>query len=487
MATDDSLGTRYEVRRQARGAEPPPKERPWRRRLIIGATVVVSLAAVIAAVWGWYAWAHVTAVTAELSTFVTQCSPETDGHLERLYVSEGDQVSPGQVLGKLKDAGPEAALAAARAELKLRQSRVAQAEQNVELVKARVRADLERAAGALDSAAARVDEARALLERRALEIEDEIRRAEALNGEAAARLARLKKGAREEEIGAAGARLAAARAQQALYELEVKQSEELVGEGIDSEYILQVRKTRLETQRNTVLEAELELKRLKAGPTEEEIVAAEQVLAARQAELALARAGRKQLDALKATLQIRRAELRQTKASRDQIEQTREPDQAFAEEAVKAARAELGRAEEAVKQRQADMDHTRIATQIAGVVTRIYPEVGEFCRTGETVILVARQGGDFWINAYVRERDAPLLGVGQPARIKVLAGSRDWIDGEVTQVSAHTQARDAAPEPGAAAAQRGQGQRVWVKLRPTEPLQEGLKHGMSARAVIRIR
>jgi multidrug resistance efflux pump len=229
------------------------------------------------------------------------------------------------------------------------------------------------------------------------------------------------------------------------------------------------------------------LKRLRAGPTKEEIIAAEQALAAREAELALTRAGRKELDALKAALAIRQGEKRQAEASLDQIKKTRQADVALAEETVEAARAELGRTQETVKQRQADLDDTRIVTQIAGVVTRIYPEVGEFCRTGETAILVARQSGDFWVNAYVRERDAPLIGVGQPARIKVLAGSRDWVEAEVTQVSAHTQARDAVPEPGAATGQRGQGQRVWVKLRPKEPLEEGLKHGMSARAVIRVR
>lgn len=486
MTTDDSLGTRYEVRRQARGAEPPPSEHPWRRRFIIGGIAVVVVAALVAAVWGWYAFTHVTAVTAELSTFVTQCSPETDGHLGELYVTEGDRVSSGQALGRLKDAGAQAVLAAARAEYALRQSQVAQAAANAELVKARVKADQERAGAAVEIAEARVEDAQALLERRTVEVEEEVRRADALKKEAAARLARLKMGAREEDMEAAQARLAAARAQHALYQLEVRQSEELVGEGIDSEYILQVRKTRLETQRNAVLEAELELKRLKAGPTKEEIVAAEQALAARQADLALARAGRRQLAALEATLAIRRAELVQARASLEQARASR-ANVALAQEAVKAAKAQRDMAAESVKQRQADLDDTRIVTEIAGVVTRIYPEVGEFCRTGETAILVARQGGDFWVNAWVRERDAPLVGVGQPARIKVLAGSRDWVEAEVTQVSAHTQARDATPDATAPTGGRTQGQRVWVKLRPTEPLEEGLKHGMSARAVIRVR
>ncbi len=105
-------------------------------------------------------------------------------------------------------------------------------------------------------------------------------------------------------------------------------------------------------------------------------------------------------------------------------------------------------------------------------------------KDSRAVVLVADDSRGFWLNAYVSEKDAPLVGVGQPARIRMLAGPRRYIDAEVTQIGEHTQSQDVGVTGGT---QSVQGESVWVKIRPKETLPPGLKHGMTARAVIKIR
>jgi len=317
---------------------------------------------------------------------------------------------------------------------------------------------------------------------REAKLAEEIRRAEAERDEARAWLTRLQKGTRREEVEAAQARLEAAKALAVLYELEVRQSEQLAVEGIDSQYILETKKTRLTTQQKAVREAELELERLKAGPTEEEIEAARQLVAAREAALALARAASKEVDNLKAELGIRKAEQSQAEAELRSTEARRvEVDLAAAR--VSAAEAALGTAKSNLAARREDMV---IRSTVAGTIVRTFDRVGETCRRGVTTIQVTEDAKGRWITAYVREKDALYVQEGQPTRIKLASGER--MDAEVEAVGLATSSLDRQrSDPLEEAEQTSTPELVRVRLKLKEPIGSNPPPGMSARVVIRIR
>jgi len=218
-------------------------------------------------------------------------------------------------------------------------------------------------------------------------VAEEVRHAQAQCEEARAKLENILKAPRSEDVEAARVRLATARALAALYELEVTQSEQLVGEGIDSEHILEVKKTQLLTQQNRVREAELELAQIEAGPTEEEIEVARQVLAARQAALALARAGQMEVVRLEAELELQNALLRQAEAELARAE-AQMVEIELAKEQLKAAAAELQKAEATVAAQRAAIKGMSITCPVDGTVIRTFVREGEVCRKGLPIILV---------------------------------------------------------------------------------------------------
>ena len=450
MSDELSHQAAYEVRRQARGAEPPPKERKWVRRVVLIGGSVLSLAMLSVGVWVWYSVTHVRCVNAQVNAGVLEVSPKVSGDVAELYVKEDEKVTEGQLLAKLDDSVQQAALEMAQADLAIRES------------------EMEGAKAAADVARAELAAAQSDLEMRKAKLTQEVRQAKAQEKEAAARLEDLKKGAREEDIKSAEARLEAAKALLDLNEQEVQQSEELVKEGIDSAHVLAVRKTQLATQRMIVRQAELELERLKAGPREEQIQASEQVLAARQAAVDLTELGQKEVENLTHQVAVKQAEV------------------GAAEAAVAQASAQVDRARKQLEGRQTDVDNCRLYSPVAGVVTRCYQDPGEFAREGVASILVQEEGYGYTIDAWVRQRDVWLVQAGQPARVKIMTGRRPWIDGTVTRISAHTQSRD--QNPGAFAASGAQASPIWVKIRLNQDqLPEGIRHGMLAKAVIKVR
>lgn len=482
MATEDTLGARYDMRRRARGAEPPPERHTWKRRLLLGATAVLLVIALGVGVWVWWAFTHVRAARASLWAAVIPLRSRVDARLTELLVRPHDKVEAGQELARLDDPQVRAALEGAEATLSLNRSLHKEALAQYQVTKAAVEAVVAVAREKLGVAQARVAQAEAAVALREARLAQEIRRAQAERDEAHAWLTRLQKGTRREEVEAAQARLESAEALAVLCELEVRQSEQLAVEGIDSQYILATKKTRLTTQQKAVREAELELERLKAGPTAEEIEAGAQVLEAREAALALSHAASKDVDNLKAELGIRKAELRQAEAELKSAE-AREVEKALAEERVNTAQAAVGTAEADLAARREDMV---IRSTVAGTVIRTFDRVGETCRSGVTTIQVTDDAKGRWIAAYVREKDAFYVREGQPARVKLASGER--VDAVVEAVGSATSSLDRQRgEPLDEAGQPSLPELVSVKLRPTEPIKSNPLPGMSARAVIRIR
>ena len=225
------------------------------------------------------------------------------------------------------------------------------------------------------------------------------------------------------------------------------------------------------------------LAQLQAGATSDEIEATTQVLAARDAELALGHAAGNQLEVLGAELAVRQAELHKAQAELKLAEASRLQVELVRQE-VEAAAAELRKAEAEVARRQAALEGMSIVSPVTGTVVRTFDRVGEVCRKGLPTILVADDSAGRWVEAFVREDDVHLVQVGQPARIEMVVGSRCYVDGTVKAVALSTHSLDREVS-DAGTARRGI-ELVWVKLVPVK-LEGNPLPGMSARATIKVR
>ncbi len=483
MATEDTLGARYQMRRQARGAEPPPERKIWRRRLIIGGVVTGVVVLLTVGIIVWYTLTHVHSVRASVAAAVIGVPAMVDARLAELCVEPLQHVTAGQELAKLDDPQVRAALEAAEATLALNESLCKQAEADCKLTNQKVENDLVSAQAALEAAKARVQQAEAALAMGESRLAEQVRQATAQRDEAAAQLTGLQKGAREEDVKTAQARLESARALCALYELEVRQSEQLVGEGIDSQYILETKKTQLTTQKKACEEAELQLLRLQNGATAEELDAAAQVKEAREAGLAMVCAGNKEVDNLKNDLVIRSAELRQAEAQLKQAE-TAQVQKELAAARLEAAQRAVTKAQQDVTARR---DALVLKSPVSGTVIGVFNRVGDTCRTNLEVLQVTDDSKGRWIAVEVREKDAFYVRPEQKARVKLASGER--IRAKVLEVGGATSSvrrlrgsPTGEPEPSGP-------ESVRVKLVPEAEgaLGNDAIPGMSARAVIRVR
>lgn len=486
MATENG-NAKYELRRQARGTDGARKRHSWKAWALLTVSVVVVLACAGVGAFLWFEFTCVRTATARVQSALVALSPEVDARLLELHVKENQRVEAGQLLARLDDTELRAALAAANATKLIKESQFAGAKAQAQLVEARSAAEVTMAEARVAVAEARVHSADVAIELRRATLGAEVQRATALSGETQSALARIRRGPREEEIQSAEARLATARTLLALYQIEVNQSEELVVGGIHSQYQLEERRTRLAMQQNTVREAELDLELLKTGSTAEEIQEAEHKVAAREADVSLAKSGAKDLDSLEAALQIRKAELEEAKAQLQQAE-ARRTEALIAAEQVRAAEAELHKAEAELNGREAALAGTEITSPVSGTVIRSFDNVGEMCRKGVPTILVTDDSRPRWVEGFVREEDAMKVSAGQRAHVKVPAGSGHYVAAVVEQVGLHTQSmnRDGSTLASQAMAY-GQPDRVWVKLRPEQPLAGNPVTGTTAKALIWVR
>lgn len=487
MADTEKPNQHYDLRRDSRGVEPEHVRSPWRARLAWWGGTALFLALILSA---WVIWRRVVTVHTlgcRVQAAVIQLSPEVDARLREVLVSETQSVTQGEVLARLDDTEIQASLAAVQALRSMRQSDHAQAQARERLAAARLQADIEAARAGVAMAQARLASIATELQSRQRRLPEEVRRAQAQHEREAAVQQRLEHGARPEEIEAAKARVASAQATLALCQIEVEQSRQLVQEGIDSQYIFEARKTRLETQRNTLRETELNLALLEAGATAEELAAARLLTEVRSAELAMARLGELDLADLRNQQQVREAELAEAEAVLRQVEARRE-ELAISQQQTLAAQAELQRAEAELRSREAALRDHEIRSPVDGVVIRILAKVGESCRRSVPLILVADTAVPRWVEGYVTEADAMHVDVGQAARVRIPANSFHAITARVSAIGLHTQSLDLGGDAGAMGATRfGQPDRVWVKLTPEAPLEPLAVTGTSARALIRVR
>jgi len=433
---DDTLGMTFDQRRKARGTEPLDPNGTWKRSLVITGSVLFCIVGAAVALWVYWALTYVGTMRAEVCGGVLVLSPDFDARLQGVSTLEGARVTAGLELARFDDSERKAALDAAVAGVTHRTNQH-------------------------EVALARVKSAEAELQLAKLRAFEEIRRATADLKSSQARLARLRKGARREDIEAAEARLASAKTVASLYELQLNQTRTLSDKGIESELDVEIMKTRLATQRNLVREAELELAKLRAGARPEEIEIATQEVAARTADLALARSSEDEQKRLELELHSRQAQLRQAKAEREAAEAT-------------------------VNIRRAALEKTIIRSPVSGTVVRVYYQPGEVVRKGEAFVEVADDTKGRWVEGFIAEEDAARVQEGQPADVEVGIDSGIYATGTVEQIGY------AAPTNGgrfrhfSEAGDYGRPTPIWVKVSLPE-LEKSPRPGTSASVLIHVR
>jgi len=487
MVAEDTqaLNVIYEARREARGPAPPPRRSRWRLRLAVLGIVLLLILLSVGGLYLQWTLTHAFTVQASVRAAVLDLSPDVDARLKTLSVTAGEKVRVGQELARLDDGQARAQLAAAEADRAIRASLHAQAGLRLQLVRARVAAEIALAQRRVVIAQAGLDAALAELALHRARLPAQVQRAQADRDAARAALKLLRQGTREQEVEAARLRLESERALEKLYATELTHTERLYEKKFDSLHNLEAARTKLLMQRNRVHEAALELARLEAGARPEEVEEAESTLAGLEAALALARTGEKQTALLEAAVVRRRAEVAQAQAELERA-RARTLEVALAEEQSRAAEAELRKAEAEVGRYRAALASLAIVSPVAGTVIRTFHRPGELCRRGEPLLMVADDSAGRWVEGFVRERDATRIRVGQSAHVEVI-GSGAEVRATVVAVGLCTSSLARPGQPASGAGTPGSmAELVWVKLRPEETMADALP-GMTARAVIVLR
>lgn len=459
-------------------------------------------------------------------------SPQMAGRVAEVSVREGEEVEAGQILARLEDEEAMAALRAAEGALRAAEQRAeemraaweaarkaalaqeAQAQALVEGAEARqreveagplpetveqARASLRQAEAALEAAWARWEQAKTALEQARLTSEAQRAQAEAALRAAEAKLARLRAGARVEEIRQAEAALRSAEANLQQAQRNYERMERLFQEGAIPRLNLEQAETQWKAAQSQWETAREQLRLLQAGPHPEELRAAEaevemarsqqqqvealrrqveayeKEVAAAEAQWKAAQAQREaaaqnlrwvqrgarpeQKEAIAAETQRSRALMEQARTARLQAETHRHEYQA-ALALVEQARAQWEAA-------RAQWRHTLILAPVKGIIARRYVDPGEFVAPGQVAFTLVAPG-QTWVVAKVDDEDAGKIRLHEAVEITARAYPDRVFQGEILEIGALAEPKERLSE---------RARIVRVKVRVEDP-QGLLKPGM---------
>ncbi|MDJ0555452.1 MAG: efflux RND transporter periplasmic adaptor subunit [Microcoleaceae cyanobacterium MO_207.B10] len=340
-------------------------------------------------------------------------TPEIDGRLVDILVGEGDFISTGQAIARLKSDSAEADLRRAEANLNRTQARLAElrAGNRPEQIGA-ARARLNQAQARLQqlrtgtrseevaAARARLNQVKAsLAELEAGTRDEEIAEARARLLEAEARLADAKSGSLLDEIAQAEAQIEAREAELELTTEQVKRNRQLREEGAIAELDFQEfvkeeraararleeakrRLTQLERSQESevkTLEAAVEqqrqvLKRLQNGTRPEEIARAEAQVAEALSNLEELENGTRPEEIAQAEAQVAEA-----RSNLEELENGTRPEE------IAQGEAEVAAAIAEVESIQVELEDTRVVAPFSGVVGDMVVKVGDFISQGDSI------------------------------------------------------------------------------------------------------
>ncbi|MBX7218623.1 MAG: HlyD family efflux transporter periplasmic adaptor subunit [Blastocatellia bacterium] len=157
-----------------------------------------------------------------------------------------------------------------------------------------------------------------------------------------------------------------------------------------------------------------------------------------------------------------------------------------AEAAMKAAEQRSTASRASMSNAQDFLSKTIKASPIDGVVSSLPIRVGEFALANfsSTPLMTIADMSKVNVEIKVDETDIANVKIGQPAKIKVDALGEAEIDGEVVEVGQSAVTRSGQTIAAATTSQEAKDFKVKVRLKPNADMQNRLRPGMSATAVI---
>ena len=416
------------------------------------------------------------------------------GQVQRVLVDEGQRVTRGQLLVQLDTGDLQQQVDAARANLnsaqvKLQQAQVglpareaqinnavreAQAQVNTAQARYRqallseptqatnARSQVESAKAAVQSNQARVKQARDTVKQTQGQVNAGIAQAQAALSQARAQLEQIRNGSRNQQIAQAQAQVNLAEAQLRDAQTNLDRQQQLYQGGATAKANVDSARTARDVAQANLEAARQQLSLVREGSRTEEVRAAEQVVAQREAALASTNADRNRIltaqaqvsDALGGLAQSQEG-LRQANANLSQIPitqqetvtaqqalnqaktqlQTAQANKAqipVARADVPAAQAAVDNAQAQLEQAQLNLGYANIKAPVSGVVNTKAIDAGETVAPGATLLNVVSTSNVIF-EAQVPASQLDEIKTGQPARVTISAIGKT-VTGYVTDV-----------------------------------------------------
>jgi membrane fusion protein (multidrug efflux system) len=378
-----------------------------RPAFLIGATIVLLVAALLGIRYWLYARSHETTDDAFIDGHIIQVSPKASGYVARIYVTDNQQVNAGDLLAELDARDYEAKVAQAKAALDAGLAQQHQAQTQVTLTRANTRSNVQQAAAGVRQARSGVEgaQANAAAER--------TRISQAASGVSSA----------QANVDQSRAELTASLAEAARANADVLRYQALYSKDEISRQQLDAAVAAARTA-----DAQVEVARQKVAASEA------QVNVARSAELAQAHtAQRAQTQITGAQAQVGEAQGRLAQAN------TAPQQVAVSEAQAQTAGANLESLRAALDAAELELSYTKIYAPETGRVTRKAVEVGALVQVGQPLMAVVP--GEVWVTANFKESQIGKIRPGQSAEVKVDAYSDKTFKAHVDSIQAGTGAR----------------------------------------------
>ena len=423
-------------------------------------------------------------------------SSKVTARVTSVHVSEGDEVTKGQVLVRLRDVEfreqvrqAEAALEAAQARLKdalagARSEEIRQARAQVEQAEAAV-AGARRSLSIAEEAFLESRELRARL----AAAESNYRASVAANQRVQEALKLVRQGARTEQVEQARAAVRQAEARDTQAREDMRRARELFRRGAIPANQLDAAEAAAESARAQLDQAKARLSELEAGARPEEVREAEAT--AEQAEAVMSGAKRA-LEIAREQYQERLQERQQLTTARTQYEtalaQRRAAEARLEEllagarpEQIEQLRAQVRQADAVLEQARTQLENITAESPINGTVLTRAVEPGELATIGSTLVVLADLRS-VELQVYVEEPVYGRIRLGQPATVTVDSYPNQVFRGRVTEIAEEA---EFTPKEIQTKEQRA---KLVFGVKITVPNPEGkLKPGMPADAVLRLR
>jgi membrane fusion protein (multidrug efflux system) len=389
------------------GAKTSKKPLYKRPAVLVVASIVLVIGAIIGVRYWLYARSHESTDDAFIDGHIIQISPKASGYVAKVYVDDNQQVKAGDLIVELDARDYQARLQQAKAALDAGLAKQNEARTNVSLTRATAAASVQQATATVRQARSNVESSRA----------------------GAASL-RSKASQAAAAVSTAQANLEQARAQVQAAEAEATRANADV-----ERYQALFAKDEISRQQLDQAVAAAHTANAQLDSARQKVVATEaQVNEARSAQAAAGETAQQagtQIVGAQAGVGEALGRLAQAKTAPQQVAVSQ------AQSETASATTEQLRAE--VEQAELELSYTKIYATEAGRVTRKSVEEGALVQIGQPLLAIVP--GEVWVTANFKESQIGRMAVGKPVDISIDAYPDKVFKGHVDSIQAGTGAR----------------------------------------------